>query len=85
MGHADFVGGLEFNTVVVVGVDNGRMPLEVKAKNNASTNFASYSAHNRLYVASSRARFALEFLGVRSRGPSELLSAGFRTKLIEKC
>ena len=85
LGHADFVGGLEFNVVIIIGVDGGRVPLEAKSNNSASVNFAKYSAHNRLYVASSRAKYALEFLGVKGRGSSELLKASIRSKLIEEC
>ncbi|MEM5478173.1 UvrD-helicase domain-containing protein [Pacificibacter sp. AS14] len=83
LGHADFVGGLEFNVVVAVGIDKGRVPLEETATSNASTNFYKYSAHNRLYVAASRAKYALEFLGVDARGPSELLQAALHSKLID--
>ncbi len=73
IGHVDFVGGLEFNVVVIVGVDKGRVPLEGESGNSNSRSFAAYSAHNRLYVAASRARYALNILGVRSRGASDLL------------
>lgn len=83
LGHADFVGGLEFNVVVVVGVDKGRVPKEGETENSNSRSFASYAAHNRLYVASSRARYALDVLGVQSRGPSELLTVAAGNGLID--
>jgi superfamily I DNA/RNA helicase len=83
LGHADFVGGLEFDVVVVVGVDKGRVPQDGETEDSNSRSFASYSAHNRLYVAASRARFALNLLGVRSRGASDLLSVAIRNGLIE--
>jgi hypothetical protein len=83
LGHADFVGGLEFNVVVIVGVDKGRVPHEGETVDSNSRSFASYSAHNRLYVASSRARYALSVLGVKSRGPSVLLDGATANKLIE--
>ncbi|MFO1174103.1 MAG: UvrD-helicase domain-containing protein [Paracoccaceae bacterium] len=73
IGHADFVGGLEFNVVVIVGVDRGRVPFEGETRDSNSKSYASYSAHNRLYVAASRAKYALGILGVMSRGPSDLL------------
>lgn len=82
LGHADFVGGLEFDVVIIVGVDKGRVPQEGETANSNSRSFSSYAAHNRLYVASSRARFALEILGVQSRGPSELLAVAVRNNLI---
>jgi hypothetical protein len=82
VGHADFVGGLEFDVVIIVGVDKGRVPQEGEMANSNSRSFASYAAHNRLYVAASRARFALEILGVQSRGPSELLAVAAKNDLI---
>lgn len=83
LGHADFVGGLEFDVVVVVGVDKGRVPREGETENSNSRSFASYAAHNRLYVASSRARYGLDILGVQSRGPSELLAVAAGNGLID--
>ena len=83
LGHADFVGGLEFNVVVVVGVDKGRVPHEGETIDSNSRNYASYAAHNRLYVAASRAKYALQLSGVKSRGPSELLRGSSIRKLIE--
>ncbi|SMO77393.1 UvrD-helicase domain-containing protein [Ruegeria faecimaris] len=83
LGHADFVGGLEFNVVVIVGVDKGRVPHEGETADSNSRSFASYSAHNRLYVASSRARYALNILGVKSRGPSDILQGAKASKLID--
>lgn len=82
LGHVDFVGGLEFNVVVIVGVDKGRVPNECNSESSKSRSFASYSAHNRLYVASSRARYALNLLGVQSRGPSDLLLAARSSGLL---
>lgn len=83
LGHADFVGGLEFDVVVVVGVDKGRVPKDGESQTSNSRSFASYAAHNRLYVAASRARFALNLLGVKSRGPSDLLAVAAKNELIE--
>lgn len=82
VGHADYVGGLEFNVVVIVGVDKGRVPLESKSADADTRNFARYAAHNRLYVAASRARLGLELIGVKGRGPSDLLDAAFKSKLL---
>ncbi|EIE50583.1 hypothetical protein C357_12916 [Citreicella sp. 357] len=83
LGHADYVGGLEFNVVVIVGVDKGRVPQEKIDELSNSRSFASYSAHNRLYVAASRAKFALCLLGVQSRGPSDLLTIAMANGLVE--
>lgn len=84
LGHADFVGGLEFDVVIIIGVDKGRVPHEGETVNSNSKSFSSYAAYNRLYVAASRARFALEILGVQSRGPSELLTLAMENGLISR-
>lgn len=83
VGHADYVGGLEFNAVIIVGVDKGRVPQEGESEDSNSRSYSSYVAHNRLYVASSRARYALNLLGVKSRGASEIIRAAAHNKLIE--
>lgn len=82
LGHADYVGGLEFNVVIVVGVDKGRVPLEGQTATAETRNFMKYVAHNRLYVACSRARFALELLGVKARGQSDILAGAVSRNLI---
>lgn len=83
LSHADFVGGLEFNAVVIVGVDKGRVPFEGELEDANSRSFATYSAHNRLYVAASRAKYGLSLLGVKSRGPSDLLKAAITSELVQ--
>lgn len=84
VGHADFVGGLEFQAVVIVGVDGGRVPPNGGNDNFSSKNFLSYVSHNRLYVAISRARYRVEMLGERARGPSRLISPAIQAGLVEE-
>ena len=69
----DFVGGLEFDGVVLVGVDKGRVPPRFTQESIDSENFVSYATHQRLYVAITRARFRIAILGVKARGPSPIL------------
>jgi hypothetical protein len=73
LGLGDYVGGLEFSGVVLVGVDHGRVPPTRSQSSIESANFLSYSAHSRLYVAITRAKYRVEILGVRDRGRSRLL------------
>jgi hypothetical protein len=77
LGLADYVGGLEFDGVVLVGVDHGRVPPARSQSSAESSNFLSYSAHSRLYVAITRAKYRVEALGVKDRGPSRLLGPAF--------
>ena len=83
VGHADYVGGLEFQAVIVVGTDAGRLPPTKGADNENSRNYLSYASHNRLYVAISRARLRVELLGEKSRGPSPLLHSALEKKLFQ--
>jgi superfamily I DNA/RNA helicase len=80
IGHADFVGGLEFFGVVMIGVDKGRIP--AVTGDGTTRNFLSYAAHNRLYVAITRARYRIEILGDKSRGPSDLLKHALKETIL---
>jgi hypothetical protein len=84
LGHADYVGGLEFLAVVVVGVDGGRVPPASGNENVSSKSFLSYVSHNRLYVAISRARYRVEMIGEKARGPSRLITAAIDADLVGK-
>lgn len=83
VGNIDFVGGLEFDGVVIVGGDKGRLPPVSLSGANEGYHFLNYNAHNRLYVAITRARYCLEVLGVKAMGMSRLLESSARQNLIE--
>lgn len=70
----DYVGGLEFSGVILVGVDKGRVPPKLDANSFDSDNFVSYATHQRLYVAITRARYRVAILGLKPRGPSDVLA-----------
>jgi len=77
IGGIDYVGGLEFDAVIIIGVDNGRIPPS-KELDRDSYHFLNYAWHNRLYVAITRAKYSLLLLGDKNRGMSTLLeSASF--------
>jgi hypothetical protein len=84
IGLADYVGGLEFDGVVLVGVDNGRVPPTRSESTSESSNFLSYAAHNRLYVAITRAKYRVAILGTDERGPSRLLNTAFANNALMK-
>lgn len=80
----EFVGGLEFAGAVLVGVDGGRVPPKgAGLEFEPSQNFLNYAAHQRLYVAITRARFRVEILGNKARGVSDILRSGIAAGLIE--
>ncbi len=70
IGYIDYIGGLEFDAVVIVGVDKGRVP---QVTSSESKIYQNYEWHNRMYVAITRARYAVVLLGNKSRTPSVLL------------
>jgi len=80
-GMIDYVGGLEFSAVIIVGCDKGRVPPK-RTTAKETHHFINYSWHNKLYVAISRAKYTVEFIIQKSRGASELLSSPLDKKLI---
>ena len=78
----EFVGGLEFSGVVLLGVDGGRVP-PLSSGAGESQAFLNYAAHQRLYVAVTRAKYRVEMLGTRARGISSTLSNARHSDLID--
>ena len=68
----DYVGGLEFDAVVIIGVDGGRVPPSNTGEGDAY-HVISYAWHSRMYVAVTRARYAVAMYGDMSKGISNLL------------
>lgn len=81
---ADFVGGLEFAAVILIGIDKDRVPPRPSEFQSESANFLSYASHQRLYVAITRARYRVEAMGLETRGESTLLASAFASGLIER-
>jgi len=71
--HPDFVGGLEFKFVILLGVDQGRLPPTEGIVREESKHFVEFKACNRLYVAVTRARLQVEMMFSTERGSSELI------------
>ena len=74
----ELIGGLEFDGVVLVAVDEGRVPMKSTDGRYEAEHFARYGAHNLLYVAITRARFEVCVLVNRERGLSEILQPAMR-------
>lgn len=82
----DYVGGLEFDGVVIIGCDKGNFPSSDDRTAN-TRHFIKHASYNRLYVAITRAKYALSILGSASRGVSEILKPALDNNsitLIEK-
>ena len=71
IGLIDYIGGLEFDCVIIAGVDKDRVPPSTIGADGYI--FQNYAWHNRMYVAVSRAKYILTMLGDKSRGESLLL------------
>lgn len=77
----DFVGGLEFNAVFIIGVDKGRVPPEANAKGEVNQ-FISYAWHNRMYVAISRAKYFVSLYGNAIKGKSGVLDMAVENHIV---
>ncbi|HWW64472.1 MAG TPA: UvrD-helicase domain-containing protein [Sphingomonadaceae bacterium] len=80
----DYVGGLEFDGVVLVGVDDGRVPPSLNSHHSQSKAYLTFAAHNKLYVAVTRARYQVAILGVQARGPSVILNSALEVGALER-
>lgn len=76
------INGLEFKCVILIGVDEGRVPQNIGV-NDISENYLKYSAFNQLYLASSRAKFRLIVLGNKLHGISSCLQYSIENEMIE--
>jgi len=77
------INGLEFQAVILLGVDDGRIPQTVGVS-DISKNFVWYSAYNLLYLASSRAKYRLVLLGNNLKGKSPCLKHSIETKNLKE-
>lgn len=66
------INGMEFQAVVLLGVDEGRVP-QTMGTSDISQHFIKYSAYNLLYLSASRAKYRLTILGNRLKGRSSCL------------
>ncbi|MCM1500502.1 MAG: UvrD-helicase domain-containing protein [Clostridium sp.] len=67
----DYISGLEFKCVILVAVDEGRVPQS--GLFDISSSFLKYSALNKLYLSCSRAQYSVLILGNKLRGVSSCL------------
>lgn len=77
----EYVNGLEFKCIILVGVDEGRVPLGSSII--VSDNYLKYSALNKLYIACSRAKYSVLILGTKVYGESSCLRRAIENKFID--
>lgn len=81
IGGIDYVGGLEFQAVIVVGADRDKFPKK-SSLSGESNHFVRYSSFNQLYVAITRAKYVVAFIIDKSKGYSDVLSTAITENLI---
>lgn len=82
LSQIDYVGGLEFDAVVIIGVDEGRVP-PAKTSQTDAYHVISYAWHSKMYVAVTRAKYAVKILGDQSRGASPLLYSSILSQSVD--
>ena len=82
MAGIDYVGGLEFDYVVIVGVDENRVPPSSQ-KEGQDFHFVNYAWHRRMYVALTRARYGAIMVGNRTHGSAYMFENARIKKLLE--
>jgi hypothetical protein len=80
----EYVAGLEFDGVILLGIDRGRVPPVEASRLAESRAYVTYAAHNRLYVSLSRARYRAILMGSGERGESPILDAAFTNHSLQK-
>lgn len=76
------INGLEFAGVILLGVDDGRVP-QTAGTNDISQHFIQYSAYNMLYLSASRAKYRLAIMGNQTNGLSPCLGYAIKQNYIE--
>lgn len=78
----DHVNGLEFKCVILIAVDEGRVPQS--GLFDISSSFLKYSALNKLYLSCSRAQYSVLVLGSSYGLDDSILVQGYIRVIIRK-
>ncbi|WP_447888538.1 UvrD-helicase domain-containing protein [Serratia fonticola] len=81
IGGMEYVGGLEFTAVIIVGIDSDKFPTP-SSYTGESSHFVSYSSFNKLYVAITRAKNEVAFIHEKTQKISSLLENSLEEGLI---
>lgn len=83
LSHIDQVGGTEFMGVIVLGANKGSFPNE-KASSIETRHYHEYRAYSKLYVAITRAKQYVNFICLKSEGPSDILKKAIENEHIKE-
>lgn len=75
------INGLEFQAVVLLGADEGRIP-QTAGTSDISQHFLMYSSYNMLYLSASRAKYRVTIMGSDIQGISSCLEHSIHAKVI---
>jgi superfamily I DNA/RNA helicase len=81
---AEHCGGLEFDAVILAGVDSGQVPPSLHNISPEGHLSVREEACKELYTALTRARYHVAFVCDRSKGPSEFIRPWIDTGLVEE-
>ena len=77
------VNGLEFKCVILVGVDEGRVPQSIGVS-DISENYLKFAAFNQLYLVASRAKYRLILTENKLHGHSSCLKYALEQNLLSE-
>lgn len=78
----EYVGGLEFDAVIIVGVDDGRVP-PANSNTGEAYHVLNYAWHSKMYVAVTRAKYAVVMFGDVSRGACTFLYSSITSDSVD--
>lgn len=81
IGGMEYVGGLEFTAVIIVGIDSDKFPIP-SSYTGESSHFVNYSSFNKLYVAITRAKHEVAFINEKTQKISPLLENSLEEGLV---
>lgn len=81
IGGMEYIGGLEFSAVIIIGADADKFP-EKRNYDGESLHFINYSSFNKLYVAITRAKYQVAFVTEKTQKISPLLETACEEGLI---
>ena len=81
IGGIEYIGGLEFSAVIIIGADADKFP-EQSNQTGESLHFINYSSFNKLYVAITRAKYQVAFITEKTQKISPLLETAVREGLL---
>ncbi|AWH87332.1 UvrD-helicase domain-containing protein [Limnobaculum parvum] len=81
IGGMEYIGGLEFPAIIILGIDDDKFPRK-SANTGESSHYLNYSAFNLLYVAITRAKYEVAFIHEKTQRISELLDSALSEGLV---